>query len=94
MADPGKKAYFASCQETINTETKCWNMESFLIKPLQRIMKYPLLLKDLLQNTETAYADYQPLLHAVTQIADVVTVRALWLFFFYHFAYRRFVPGD
>lgn len=38
-ADPGKKAFLAKCQSSINAYTNCWDLGSFLIKPVQRILK-------------------------------------------------------
>eukprot|EP01103_Thecamoeba_quadrilineata_P008821 TRINITY_DN1854_c0_g1_i1.p1 TRINITY_DN1854_c0_g1~~TRINITY_DN1854_c0_g1_i1.p1 ORF type:complete len:392 (-),score=77.76 TRINITY_DN1854_c0_g1_i1:751-1926(-) len=44
----------------------------FLIMPVQRICKYPLILKELLKSTPESHVDYQPLLTAHDQIKNVV----------------------
>jgi len=45
---------------------------SFLIKPIQRICKYPLLLKDLLKHTAPDHPDYENLKNAQVKIEAVV----------------------
>lgn len=42
------------------------NMGSLLIKPVQRIMKYPLLLGELWQTTPEDHPDHRPLQEAFT----------------------------
>ncbi|KAF7662230.1 hypothetical protein LDENG_00241910 [Lucifuga dentata] len=49
------------------------NMGSLLIKPVQRIMKYPLLLGELWQATPGDHPDYQPLQEAFTT-AKIINV--------------------
>jgi hypothetical protein len=35
------------------------NLESFLVKPIQRLPKYELIFKDLLKKTNTDHPDYE-----------------------------------
>ncbi|KAM9362833.1 rho guanine nucleotide exchange factor 38 [Symphorus nematophorus] len=49
------------------------DMGSLLIKPVQRIMKYPLLLRELWQATPEDHPDYQPLQEAFTA-AKIINV--------------------
>ena len=42
----------------IKPYTHAWNLDSMLIKPVQRITKYPLLFEDLLTLTTPVHADY------------------------------------
>lgn len=49
------------------------NMGSLLIKPVQRIMKYPLLLGELWHATPEGHPDYQPLQKAFTA-AKIINV--------------------
>ena len=48
------------------------NLESFLLKPIQRICKYPLLLKELLKATEQDHKDRKLLEVASSKIDDIV----------------------
>jgi len=50
------------------------NLVSFLIKPVQRICKYPLLLRELIKNTSSEHPDYAVLLDAKGRIDRVVDV--------------------
>ncbi len=40
--------------ELLRTKTSCFNMGSILIKPVQRILKYPLILSELLKECRVA----------------------------------------
>lgn len=42
----------------IKSQTHAWNLDSMLIKPIQRITKYPLLFEDLLSCTTPVHPDY------------------------------------
>ncbi|KAJ3412174.1 cytochrome c oxidase subunit 1 [Chytridiales sp. JEL 0842] len=48
------------------------SLESFLIKPVQRICKYPLLMRELLKHTEKSHKDYPALEIATERIEAVV----------------------
>ncbi|EGG16305.1 RhoGEF domain-containing protein [Cavenderia fasciculata] len=53
-------------------ELRGMNLHSFLIKPVQRICKYPLLLRELLKATPSDHCDHSHLLSAVSQIEQIV----------------------
>ena len=57
--------------ETLRAEISCFNMGSILIKPVQRILKYPLILNELLKCTEEEDEDKKDLREAVTLMSDV-----------------------
>ena len=59
--------------ETIQTQVACFNMGSILIKPVQRILKYPLILNELIKCTEAGHADKQDLIQARIIMSDVAT---------------------
>ncbi|EDL41914.1 dynamin binding protein [Mus musculus] len=47
------------------------NLGSFLIKPVQRIMRYPLLLMELLNSTPESHLDKVPLTNAVLAVKEI-----------------------
>lgn len=60
----GLKEKMDACQELIKEQTQAWNLESLLIKPVQRVLKYPLLLRELLALLPPTHVD-----HAMLQTA-------------------------
>jgi hypothetical protein len=48
------------------------DIHSYLIKPFQRITRYPLLLRELLKHTSKSTQDYQHLLDSMTRIDAIV----------------------
>ncbi|MDP2435802.1 MAG: RhoGEF domain-containing protein, partial [archaeon] len=46
---------------------------SYLIKPTQRICKYPLLIREILKHTPDAHPDNQPLREALAKIEEIVS---------------------
>jgi hypothetical protein len=55
-----------------NEQARGLTLFGFLIKPIQRICKYPLLLKDLLKHTDEDHPDYENLRKAQVKIEAVV----------------------
>jgi RhoGEF domain len=48
------------------------DLPSFLIKPVQRVCKYPLLLREMIKNTPDTHPDYYSLRQAFDTICDTV----------------------
>lgn len=68
--NPSFKTFTDKCMQ--NPSCRGLTLFSFLIKPIQRICKYPLLLRDLLKNTLTDHEDYDNLVNALAKITEVV----------------------
>ena len=48
-----------------------WDLQSLLIKPVQRVLKYPLLLDKMTENTSDKHSDYKATHNAREAIATV-----------------------
>lgn len=55
-----------------NPASKHLDLAGFLIKPTQRITKYPLLLRDIIKFTEKEHLDYQKLVQADARLRGVL----------------------
>ncbi|KAI9209512.1 uncharacterized protein BJ171DRAFT_119008 [Polychytrium aggregatum] len=62
----------------LRPECRGLDLGSFLLKPVQRICKYPLLMKELLKHTSESHADFADLKRAydtINKVVDVVNER-------------------
>lgn len=71
LADGRYASYFAECWAIAQPHTKSWDLPSLLIKPVQRVLKYPLLLDDLLKCTPPEHPDRANLLEAVSLVRSL-----------------------
>jgi len=69
-----KHKEFKNYLDVCHSDSRCKGLflQSFLIKPIQRVCKYPLLLKELLRHTPEDHPDYQALITAYDKIREVV----------------------
>ncbi|KAH7035078.1 uncharacterized protein B0I36DRAFT_87662 [Microdochium trichocladiopsis] len=70
--DPTVKVWLNECNEVARDLTKAWNLDSLLIKPMQRITKYPNLLIQLLGETPADHLDRPALLAAKEQLETAI----------------------
>ncbi|KXJ95534.1 hypothetical protein Micbo1qcDRAFT_115721 [Microdochium bolleyi] len=70
--DPTVKVWLNECNEVAKELTKAWNLDSLLIKPMQRITKYPNLLIQLLGETPADHPDRPALLTAKEQLETAI----------------------
>uniref|UniRef100_A0A060T2I9 ARAD1C32560p n=1 Tax=Blastobotrys adeninivorans TaxID=409370 RepID=A0A060T2I9_BLAAD len=68
LASPMVDNWLKECFQESKNRTTAWTLDALLIKPVQRLMKYPLLLRSLLQVTPHHHPDYTPLKEALRQI--------------------------
>lgn len=62
--DPTVKVWLNECHEVAKDLTAAWDLDSLLIKPMQRITKYPNLIITLLQHTPPDHPDRSDLMSA------------------------------
>jgi hypothetical protein len=68
--NPQVKMWLDECYANARDITNAWNLDSLLVKPTQRYMKYPLLLRGLLKCTPPDHPDYEMLTKALAAIED------------------------
>ncbi|KAM0486843.1 hypothetical protein ACHAPX_000107 [Trichoderma viride] len=70
--DPTVQIWLNECNEVAKDLTTAWDLDSLLIKPMQRITKYPNLIMTLLQHTPQDHPDRQPLVVAKEALEDAI----------------------
>ncbi|KAJ6145522.1 hypothetical protein N7470_009417 [Penicillium chermesinum] len=71
--NPKVAIWLKECREWASDLTTAWDLDSLLVKPVQRITKYPLLLTELLQATPEDHPDHANLLKASQEVRKVST---------------------
>ncbi|XP_051968136.1 dynamin-binding protein-like isoform X2 [Xyrauchen texanus] len=69
--DENIQKHILECLEKLRGKTNYINLGSFLIKPVQRVMRYPLLLMELLNTTPESHHDRKQLAEAVMSIKEI-----------------------
>jgi len=73
--EPTLRSYFSECKTLSHGRTNAWDLASLLIKPVQRCLKYPLLLDQILSATPEDHPDREALQRANTDmlvVADAI----------------------
>ncbi|KAJ9645311.1 hypothetical protein H2199_003317 [Coniosporium tulheliwenetii] len=68
---PKVPVWLAECRAYANDLTTTWDLDSLLVKPTQRLMKYPLILTDLLKRTPKDHPDYKNLETALRELRSI-----------------------
>ncbi|RDA96079.1 hypothetical protein CP533_5865, partial [Ophiocordyceps camponoti-saundersi (nom. inval.)] len=70
--DATVKVWLNECNEVAKDLTAAWDLDSLLIKPMQRITKYPNLIITLLQHTPSDHPDREALLAAKDSLETAI----------------------
>ncbi|KAJ9602430.1 hypothetical protein H2200_012972 [Cladophialophora chaetospira] len=65
------KEWLKECSENSSDITNAWSLDALLVKPIQRITKYPLLLNQLLEATPDTHPDIEFVRRATIEITEV-----------------------
>eukprot|EP01088_Endostelium_zonatum_P016435 TRINITY_DN4439_c0_g1_i1.p1 TRINITY_DN4439_c0_g1~~TRINITY_DN4439_c0_g1_i1.p1 ORF type:complete len:888 (-),score=204.22 TRINITY_DN4439_c0_g1_i1:105-2768(-) len=68
---PAFSSFLEKCE--VQKEVNLLELRDFLIKPIQRICKYPLLFKEILKHTEPEHPDYKILQITMAKLEEVAT---------------------
>ena len=69
--NPKVAIWLKECRDWASDLTTAWDLDSLLVKPVQRILKYPLLLTELLDSTPPDHPDHTPLLSALEEVTNI-----------------------
>ncbi|OWF54976.1 dynamin-binding protein-like [Mizuhopecten yessoensis] len=69
--NPSINEYFERMLDILREQSVVFDVGALLIKPVQRILKYPLLLNELIKTTEEGHKDKLELLDAINTMTDV-----------------------
>ncbi|TPX41799.1 hypothetical protein SeMB42_g05410 [Synchytrium endobioticum] len=65
------KEFLKSGQAQLAGRTQAWDLGSLLIKPVQRVLKYPLLIKQLIKDTTPTHSDSEQLRLALKEMERI-----------------------
>ncbi|CAJ0755213.1 9596_t:CDS:10 [Entrophospora sp. SA101] len=69
--DENVQGFLQKCKKQCEGRTRSWDIASLLIKPVQRVLKYPLLLQQILSLTKTSHPDFDQLKLAFDEIQKI-----------------------
>ena len=70
---PTVKCWLDECHNNASDITSAWDLDSLLVKPTQRVSKYPMLLTQLLENTPQDHPDREALSNAAKDSVSMLT---------------------
>lgn len=73
QADPAVKVWLNECNTVAKDLTAAWDLDALLVKPVQRITRYKLLLADVIKNTADDHPDADALRVANETIGTLLT---------------------
>lgn len=69
--NPKVAIWLKECREWASDLTTAWDLDSLLVKPVQRILKYPLLLSEILDSTPSDHPDRPYLVNALEEVTNI-----------------------
>jgi hypothetical protein len=73
QTNPTVKCWLDECHNNASDITSAWDLDSLLVKPTQRISKYPLMLQQLLDSTPADHPDHDALKSAAKDSIAMLT---------------------
>ncbi|KAK5123870.1 hypothetical protein LTR85_002066 [Meristemomyces frigidus] len=70
---PTVKCWLDECHNNASDITSAWDLDSLLVKPTQRVSKYPMLLQQLLETTPPTHPDHEALKSAAKESIGMLT---------------------
>ncbi|KAI7217320.1 hypothetical protein KC333_g4313 [Hortaea werneckii] len=70
---PSVKCWLDECHNNASDITSAWDLDSLLVKPTQRVSRYPMLLQQLLDTTPADHPDHEQLKRAYKRCISMLT---------------------
>lgn len=69
--NPKVEIWLKECRDWAADLTEAWNLDALLVKPVQRLVKYPLLLSQLINATPESHPDHAALVQAFEGVTKI-----------------------
>ncbi len=69
--NPKVEIWLRECRQYAADLTNAWDLDSLLVKPVQRLLKYPLLLSQLLESTPDDHPDREAIKGALRDLTEI-----------------------
>jgi hypothetical protein len=69
--NPKVEIWLKECRDWAMDLTEAWNLDALLVKPVQRLVKYPLLLSQLINATPETHPDHAALAKALEAVTNI-----------------------
>ncbi|EED18806.1 Rho guanyl nucleotide exchange factor, putative [Talaromyces stipitatus ATCC 10500] len=69
--NPKVEIWLKECRDWAADLTEAWNLDALLVKPVQRLVKYPLLLNQLINATPEHHPDHAALVQALEAVTKI-----------------------
>jgi hypothetical protein len=69
--NPKVEIWLKECRDWAADLTEAWNLDALLVKPVQRLVKYPLLLNQLINATPENHPDHAALIQALEAVTKI-----------------------
>lgn len=69
--NPNVGIWLRECRSWASDLTSAWDLDSLLVKPVQRLLKYPLLVAQLLESTPADHPDHQALEKSLRELTEM-----------------------
>ncbi|CRG91150.1 Rho guanine nucleotide exchange factor 17 [Talaromyces islandicus] len=69
--NPKVEIWLKECRDWAMDLTEAWNLDALLVKPVQRLVKYPLLLTQLINSTPETHPDHASLVKALESVTNI-----------------------
>ena len=71
QTSPTVKEWLKECSENSSDITNAWSLDALLVKPIQRITKYPLLLRELQESTPDTHPDVEFVRNTAVEVTEI-----------------------
>ncbi|KAH8603105.1 hypothetical protein B0O99DRAFT_680069 [Bisporella sp. PMI_857] len=73
QTDPAVKVWLNECNTVAKDLTQAWDIGSLMVKPVQRLTRWKMLITELVKHTQDTHPDYLALKGAVATIGDILS---------------------
>jgi hypothetical protein len=71
QTEPSVKVWLGECNTVAKDLTNAWNIDALMVKPFQRITRYELIFKAIMETTDASHPDFNDLKHTYDELKAI-----------------------